>query len=239
VLAGTSVVEVAKREFDGGGLDRAVLRGGSFVGSDTFGEVGAGILAQLDSALANRRPGFVYAYVSDLDWTGHGHGVGSLAWRMQLRLVDRLVEQVVERLPAGSRLYVTADHGMVDIAPARRVDVEAVPGLRDGVVLMGGEPRARYLYVHEGALDDVLSTWREHLGGDAVVCTRDEAIDAGWFGAVDDRYRERIGDVVVAMIADISVVDTHLHPREARLVGQHGSVTPAEQLVPLIGFEAS
>lgn len=239
VLAGTSVVEVAKREFDGGGLDRAVLRGGSFVGSDTFGEVGAGILAQLDSALANRRPGFVYAYVSDLDWTGHGHGVGSLAWRMQLRLVDRLVEQVVERLPAGSRLYVTADHGMVDIAPARRVDVEAVPGLREGVVLMGGEPRARYLYVHEGALDDVLSTWREHLGSDAVVCTRDEAIDAGWFGAVDDRYRERIGDVVVAMIADISVVDTHLHPREARLVGQHGSVTPAEQLVPLIGFEAS
>ncbi|HEY8729582.1 MAG TPA: alkaline phosphatase family protein, partial [Acidothermaceae bacterium] len=119
------------------------------------------------------------------------------------------------------------------------VDVEAVPGLREGVVLMGGEPRARYLYVREGALDDVLSRWREHLGGDAVVCTRDEAIDAGWFGAVDDRYRERIGDVVVAMIADISVVDTHLHPREARLVGQHGSVTPAEQLVPLIGFEAS
>ena len=90
---------------------------------------------------------------------------------------------------------------------------------------MGGEPRARYLYVRDGALDDVLSTWRDCLGGDAVVCTRDEAIDAGWFGAVDDRYRERIGDVVVAMLADISVVDTRLHPREARLVGQHGSVT--------------
>ena len=157
---------------------------------------------------------------------------------MQLRLVDRLVEQVVEQLPPGSRLYVTADHGMVDIAPAHRVDVEAKPELREGVALMGGEPRARYLYVRDGALDDVLSAWRERLGGAAVVCTRDEAIDAGWFGAVDDRYRDRIGDVVVAMIADISVVDTRLHPREARLVGQHGSVTPAEQLVPSIAFDA-
>jgi Type I phosphodiesterase / nucleotide pyrophosphatase len=236
VAAGTSVVEVAKREFEGGGLDRAALRGGSFVGSDTFGEVGAGVITQLKDAVARRRPGFVYAYVSDLDWTGHGHGVGSLAWRMQLQLVERLVEQIVERLPAGTRLYVTADHGMLDIDAARRIDVEAQTVLRAGVELMGGEPRARYLYVCDGALDDVLSTWRECLSGSAVVCTRDEAIDAGWFGPVTDRYRPRIGDVVVAALDDIAIVDTRLHPREARLVGHHGSLTAAEQLVPLVSF---
>ncbi|HEY0870220.1 MAG TPA: alkaline phosphatase family protein, partial [Acidothermaceae bacterium] len=105
--AGTTVVEVAKREFEGGGLDRAVLRAPSFVGSDTFGEIAAGAIAQLSAAVAARRPGLVYAYVSDLDWTGHGHGVGSLAWRLQLQLVDRLVEQIVDRLPMGARLYVT------------------------------------------------------------------------------------------------------------------------------------
>jgi hypothetical protein len=234
--AGTTVVEVAKREFEGGGLDRAVLRAPSFVGSDTFGEIAAGALAQLGAAVAARRPGLVYAYVSDLDWTGHGHGVGSLAWRLQLQLVDRLVEQIVDRLPAGSRLYVTADHGMVDVPPARRIDVEAQPSLLDGVQLMGGEPRARYLYLPEGALDDVLATWRECLGDGAVVCARDEAIDAGWFGPVTDRYRARIGDVVVAALADIAVVDSRRHPREARLIGHHGSVTAAEQLVPLLTF---
>jgi len=234
--AGTTVVEVAKREFEGGGLDRAVLRAPSFVGSDTFGEIAAGALAQLRAAIAARHPGLVYAYVSDLDWTGHGHGVGSLAWRLQLQLVDRLVEQIVDRLPAGSRLYVTADHGMVDVPPARRVDVDLDRSLLDGVQLMGGEPRARYLYLREGALDDVLARWRGCLGDGAVVCTRDEAIEAGWFGPVTDRYRARIGDVVVAALDDIAVIDSRRHPREARLLGHHGSVTAAEQLVPLLAF---
>ena len=234
--AGTTVVEVAKREFEGGGLDRAVLRAPSFVGSDTFGEIAAGALAQLGAAVAARRPGLVYAYVSDLDWTGHGHGVGSLAWRLQLQLIDRLVQQIVDRLPAGSQLYVTADHGMVDVPPARRVDVDTEPSLLDGVQLMGGEPRARYLYLREGALDDVLARWCECLGDGAVVCTRDEAIEAGWFGPVTDRYRARIGDVIVAALADIAVVDSRRHPREARLLGHHGSVTAAEELVPLLTF---
>jgi hypothetical protein len=234
--AGTTVVEVAKREFEGGGLDRAVLRAPVFVGSDTFGEIAAGAIAQLTAAVTARRPGLVYAYVSDLDWTGHGHGVGSLAWRLQLQLVDRLVEQIVERLPMGARLYVTADHGMVDVAPSRLVDVDAEPNLLDGVLLMGGEPRARYLYLREGALADVLGAWGERLGDGAVVCVRDDAIDAGWFGPVTDRYRARIGDVVVAALADIAVVDSRRHPREARLLGHHGSVTAAEQLVPLLAF---
>jgi hypothetical protein len=236
VAAGTSVVEVAKREFEGGGLDRAVLRAAAFVGGDTFGEIGAGALAQLKAAVAARRPGLVYAYVSDLDWTGHGHGVGSLAWRLQLQLVERLIEQIVERLPSGSVLYVTADHGMVDIEASRRVDVEAEPWLLDGVRLMGGEPRARYLYVRPGALGDVVSGWTARLGAEAVVCTRDQAIDAGWFGVVSDEYRQRIGDVVVAALADIAVVDSRRHPGEAALVGHHGSLTPAEQLVPLACF---
>jgi Type I phosphodiesterase / nucleotide pyrophosphatase len=236
VGAGTSVVEVAKREFEGGGLNRAALRGAAFVGADTFGEVGGGAVAQLRAALATRRPGLVYAYVSDLDWTGHGHGVGSLAWRLQLQLVDQLVERIVDLLPAGTRLYVTADHGMVDVAPERRVDVDAEPSLLDGVELVGGEARARYLYVRAGALDDVVATWRERLGGDAIVCSRDSAIEAGWFGAVAPRYRARIGDVIVAALTDIAIVSARRHPGEARLIGHHGSLTAAEQLVPVIAF---
>jgi Type I phosphodiesterase / nucleotide pyrophosphatase len=237
VAVGTSVVEVAKREFEGGGLDRAALRGSGFVGADTFGEVGAGAIGQLQAALATRRPGLIYAYIADLDWTGHGHGVGSLAWRLQLQLVDRLVEQLASRLPAGTRLYVTADHGMVDISADQRIDVDAEPSLCDGVEVMAGEARARYLYVRAGALDDVLATWRERLGSDAVVCGRDEAIDAGWFGPVTDAYRARIGDVIVAALADVAVIASKRHPNEARLIGHHGSVTAAEQLVPLASFE--
>ena len=236
--AGVEVLQIGKRMFKDGGLNRAALRGARFVGADTFGEVAADTLAALGQWTAQGRCGLVYAYVADLDWTGHGHGVASMAWQLQLQLVDRLVEQIVSRLPAGTSCYVTGDHGMVDIAADRRIDVDIDADLRDGVALLGGEARARYLYVRDGALDDVLATWGERFGADAVVCTRDEAIDAGWFGTVADHVRPRIGDVVVAQLSDLALVATHHQPNEARLVGHHGSVTPAEQLVPLATFRA-
>lgn len=233
---GVEVLQVGKRSFENGGLDRAVLRGARFVGADTFGEVAAGVVHGLREFLAQRRPGFVYAYVADLDWTGHASGVASTAWQLQLQLVDRLVEQIVTRLPAGARFYVTADHGMVDIPVERRVDVDIDSTLRDGLALLGGEARARYLYVRDGALDDVLALWRSRFGADAVVCTRDEAVDAGWFGPVRDLVRPRIGDVIVASMTDLALVATHHQPRESRLIAHHGSLTPAEMLVPLLEF---
>jgi predicted AlkP superfamily pyrophosphatase or phosphodiesterase len=233
---GVEVLQVGKRSFENGGLDRAVLRGARFVGADTFGEVAGNALDGLRDFLTQRRPGLIYAYVADLDWTGHAQGVGSTAWRLQLQLVDRLVEQVASRLPTGTRFYVTGDHGMVDIPVDRRVDVDLDSSLLDGVALLGGEARARYLYVRDGAIDDVLSSWRSRFGDDAVVCTRDEAIDAGWFGPVSDLARPRIGDVIAASMTDLAMVATHHQPRESRLVGHHGSLTPAEQLVPLLEF---
>lgn len=234
--AGVEVLQIGKRTFKGGGLDRSVLRGARFVGADTLGEVAASTLAGLADFASRRHAGFVYAYVADLDWTGHGHGVNSQAWQLQLQFIDQLVEQIRSRLPAGVTFYVTGDHGMLDIPVQRRVDVDVDASLRDGIELLGGEARARYLYVREGALDDVLATWGSRFGAEAVVCTRDEAIDAGWFGPVSDLARPRIGDVIVAALSDLALVATHHQPNEARLIGHHGSLTAAEQLVPLISF---
>jgi len=53
---------------------------------------------------------------------------------------------------------------------------------------------------------------------------------------VEDRVRDRIGDVVVAARTDIAVVRSAVRSRLAPLIGHHGSLTPAEQLVPLLVF---
>jgi hypothetical protein len=66
------------------------------------------------------------------------------------------------------------------------------------------------------------------------VVSREEAIEAGWFGPhVPDRVRPRIGEVVAAHDA-IGVFDRATYPGEAAMLGHHGSMTPAEQLVPLL-----
>ncbi len=80
----------------------------------------------------------------------------------------------------------------------------------------------------------MLAAWREVLGDRAWVLSRDEAIKEGWFGPVDPAMADRIGDVVAACAGGTAVVATQAEPRESALVGMHGSLTAAEQLVPLL-----
>ena len=49
------------------------------------------------------------------------------AWVAQLALVDRHVELLAERLPAGTTLLVTADHGMAAMVQEETVDAAEVP----------------------------------------------------------------------------------------------------------------
>ena len=126
----------------------------------------------------------VYTYYAEVDGTGHRFGIDSDAWRGQLMYVDRLVQRLAEQLPPRSALYVTADHGMIDIPfdEQHRIDFDEDWELRAGVALLGGEGRARHVYAVPGAEADVLTCWREVLGEQFWVASRDEAIAAGWFG---------------------------------------------------------
>jgi hypothetical protein len=227
--AGIAVSVVSGAQFTGSGLTRAVLRGGRYVGVQALGDLAACVR----SALADG--GFCYGYHAELDLLGHVYGPGSTAWRMQLRQVDRLVESIVEGLPPGGLLAVVADHGMVAMDPSEIVDVDACEPLLDGVNAIGGEPRARHVYAADGAADSVLAAWRETLAHRAWVVSRDEAISAGWFGdRIGDDVMFRIGDVVAAARGSAGIMRRTAEPLLSSLIGQHGSLTDAEQRVPLL-----
>jgi hypothetical protein len=232
--AGISSFRVAQSSLARTGLSVATMRGAEILGADTFGA----LVAEAASALRRSDRVLATVYHGELDATGHVFGSGSDAWRYHLGHVDKLAEQLAGTLPPGTALYVTADHGMVDVAPADRIDADAVPGLRAGVALLGGEPRARHVYARPGAAGDVLAAWREILGHRAWVASRDEAIADGWFGPVDPLLAPRIGDVVAAPAGPAAVVATRAEPRESALIGMHGSLTSADQLVPLLTLSA-
>ncbi len=233
--AGIAAVHVARGSFRGTALTTAAMRGAELRPADTIGA----LAAQAAAALAENRRAFVIVYHGDLDSTAHMFGVGSDAWYYQLAHVDKLAEQLAQALPSGTCLYVTADHGMVDIGPEDKFDVDATPELRSGLALLGGEPRARHLYARRGAASDLLATWREVLGDRAWVLSRDEAIKEGWFGPVDPAMADRIGDVVAAPAGSMAIVATKAEPRESALSGMHGSLTSSEQLVPALAYTAT
>ena len=51
-------------------------------------------------------------------------------------------------------------------------------------------------------------------------------------------FAPRIGDVIAAPVGSAAIVATRAEPRESRLIGMHGSLTPADQLVPLLTVSA-
>lgn len=231
--AGVAVHVIAPRDQDGSGLTRAALRGASFAGVHAMGDLTTRTLA----ALHERDRTFCYAYHADLDLLGHVYGPGSDAWRQQLAYVDHLAATIAERLPADGLLVITGDHGMVTTVPEDRVDLDDAPELQRGVRLLGGEARVRHVYTEPGATDDVLAAWQHRFGDQAWIRRRDEAIAAGWFGPqVSAAVRPRIGDLVVAAQGNLALTRTRAESRMSNLLGQHGSLTPQEQLVPLLAF---
>jgi hypothetical protein len=229
--AGIAVTHVSSPRFADSGLTRSVFRGARFSGAEAADERAMRALEALEAPDRS----LVYLYYSDVDFVGHVRGVDSQNWRDQLGYVDALVQWLAERLPGDCSLYVIADHGMVDVPTERRIDADTDWELRAGVALLGGEARARHVYAHPGAARDVLAIWTERLDGVAEVRSREDAIVEGWFGPdFDARNCERLGDVVVAMRGDWAVTASEREAIESRLIGMHGSMTSAEQLVPLL-----
>jgi hypothetical protein len=225
---GIPVTSVGPARFEGSGLTRAALRGATYRAADKPDD-------RVDAAAAAlRRPGVVYLYWGEVDKTGHHDGWGSWQWGDALGTVDTHLRTLARRLPRGTVLAVTADHGMVDVDPAHRWDAATDPLLSRDVELTAGEPRALHVHVRAGADPLVVrERWREGLGEHAVVVTRDEAVADGWFGAVRDGVLPVVGDLVVAMRGRATVVDSRSQTAAAiGLIGVHGSLTPTEMYVP-------
>ena len=228
--AGMAVSVISGAEFTGSGLTRAVLRGGRYVGVHALGD----LAAEISAAVAGG--GFCYGYHSELDLLGHLYGPGSPAWRMQLRHVDRLVESIVEELPPGGLLTVVADHGMVAVDPAR--DRRHRQCRNTSRRCVGGRWRApgtarlrppRRCGRRGGRVGR--DAGRPRLGGRRE--TR-RSRRAGSARGSADTVRPRIGDVVAAARGSAAMVRRAVEPGESALIGHHGSLTPAEQLVPLL-----
>ena len=228
--AGVAVTAVGPYAFARSGLTSAAYRGARYDGS-----VGPGDLsAQICRALAAVPRSLVYGYTAELDLTGHVRGVDSASWRAQLAVVDRVVEQILAGLPGDAALLVTADHGMLDVPAATRIDLDESPELAEDVLVLAGEPRARYLHVEPGAAEDVRDRWRELLGDRVWVATRDEAVGTGVFGEVDGALADRIGDVVALARGTWALTATRHEPVPSRLAAYHGSLTATELAIPLL-----
>lgn len=234
--AGRPCFVVSKARYTDTGFTRALQRGASFLPGETI----ADRVQRAAEAAAAHDGAVVYLYIPELDTTGHAAGWESAKWTAGLEQVDAAVRALESAVPADVGVVVTADHGMVDVPAHRHVLLSAGDDLLGGIRIVAGEPRMLHLYAEEGAAGAALDRWRAAESGRSWVLSRAEAIAAGLFGpVVAPEVAPRIGDIVVAARAGIAYYDHRLADKKPqKMVGQHGSLTDQERIVPLIRLGA-
>jgi Type I phosphodiesterase / nucleotide pyrophosphatase len=135
-------------------------------------------------------------------------------------------------------VLLAADHGQVDVDPARtRFVNELWPGLRAHLrhdrrgrpLAPAGSARDLFLHTVPGARDHVVATLRDLLADRARVYATDELVAEGLFAAPPGpRLRERLGDVCVLPAPGETVWWRERGRFDMRFRGHHGGLTPDE-----------
>jgi hypothetical protein len=230
--SGVTVTHVAAKRYEDTGFTRAVFRGAHYRGANLTSDLVGETVAAL-----TKTPSFVYLYVNDLDSAGHSDGVGSDKWIAALSSIDAMVAQLLEKLPPGVRIWITADHGMINVGEKIVMGVDNT--LLEGIATVAGEPRMRHLYLPQGAdlspRVDVIGRWQEALGEKVKMLTREDAIGAGLFGdQVSLDASDRIGDLIAIAQESVVLLDPERADKEGAMVGHHGGDSLTESTVPLL-----
>jgi len=223
-----SVTHVAAKRYEGSGFTQAALRGAKYVGANGIDEM----VQAVKLALAPK-PSFVYTYLNSLDSAGHSDGVGSDKWLTALRQVCDFISKIVQSVPEGTRVWITSDHGMVN--STEQIVLGQDNNLLENVTLIGGEPRARHIYLAKGSESESISKWREFFGGKVQIFSKADAIGAGLFGqTVTEDSADRMGDLIAIPNTDLILIDPARVREESSMVGHHGGTTEREVEIPLL-----
>jgi len=228
---GISVTHVAAKRYENTGFTRAVFRGAQYKGANVV----ADLVSETKLAL-HKTPSFVYLYVNDLDAAGHSDGVGSDKWIAALSAIDQMVSQLMKEVPKGTRIWVTSDHGMINVE--EMIVIGQDNPLLTGVSVVAGEPRARHIYLTEDSVQariDAAGVWQQYLQDKAVVLTREEAISSNLFGAaLSPDSIDRMGEIIAIARGGVILVDADRVDKEGAMVGHHGGDSEIESQVGLL-----
>lgn len=230
-MAGINVTHVAAKRYENSGFTRAVFRGANYKGANVV----ADLISETKLAL-QKTPSFVYLYVNDLDNAGHSDGVGSDKWLAALAMIDQMVSQLMKEVPSGTRIWVTSDHGMINVQD--KIVIGQDNPLLQGVSVVAGEPRARHIYLDSdspSAREDVASMWQQYLKDKTLVLTREQAISNDLFGSnVSADAFDRMGEVIAIARGGLVLLDADRAEKEGAMVGHHGGDSDIESQVGLL-----
>ncbi|RIK38041.1 MAG: phosphodiesterase [Chloroflexi bacterium] len=226
-----------------------VMQGAKVVPTGTFEDAVRAAGDLLAGARAGQR-GFTFLYCGDVDYAGHQRGCESAAFS---RAAARCFQQLELLQPALGRskqrtlLLFTADHGMLDVDPARTLALDwAMPEIfrwleptrSGGYKVPAGAPRDFFLHIRPEYLDEAQQRLSTRLAGIAEVHPVADLIAQGFFGShpPSEVFLSRVGNLVILPYSGESVWWWGGGRFRNKLTGHHGGLTPEEMQTQVLAF---
>jgi hypothetical protein len=147
-----------------------------------------------------------------------------------------MVSQLMKEVPKGTRIWITSDHGMINVE--EKIIIGRDNPLLTGVSVVAGEPRARHIYLTEDSVQarvDAAGIWQQYLQDKAVVLTREQVISSNLFGAdLSPDSIDRMGEIIAIARGGLILVDADRDDKEGAMVGHHGADSDIESQVGLL-----
>jgi hypothetical protein len=181
--------------------------------------------------------GLAYVYWPVHDALCHEHGTRDPRTLGHLAEIDDALARLRDALARRDvTLLVTADHGIHDTPPDRRVDLSAVPGLYACLATLPcGDAGHASCFVRPRREARFLELVAEHLG-DACICIAGETLLAmGAFGGgpVHPRLEGRVGDYLLIARDRYALAAPVAGEAPFFMIGNHGGMSATEMRVPL------
>ncbi len=192
----------------------------------------------IDKCIDGAEPEFTYAYWPELDRLAHENGIASDQVAMHLEELDAAFDYFIDTIRGRDAIViVTGDHGFIDTAPDRLIELDAHPSLAEALVIpLCGERRAAFCYVHPDKCAQFENYVVTRLGRETTLMHSEQLLRQGYFGAgtPHPRLRDRIGHYALIMNENFVIKDWVAGEHQHAQIGVHGGVSAEEMFVPLV-----
>ena len=235
LAGGVGAFVIGPPAYNDSGFTRATMRDAKYVPARSIAER----VAAAQQLLRTEKSEFIcYLYVPELDQIAHSAGVTSSNWLHELENLNSELQSLANSLGVGDALIITADHGVVDVPESGHIYLDEAQLDWSLVADVSGDPRVNFVYLkdsdYQGAASSVLS---EMLGDRGLVLGRDQIVEAGWYGQVQPDVLNRLPDLFVLATKNVAIYQRDFAPAASlKMVGQHGALSSAEMMIPLLRF---
>jgi hypothetical protein len=185
-----------------------------------------------------RRPTYTHLYLPEVDSACHRFGVNHPEVAALVSNIDSELERLSAGLAGKARIIVSADHGLLDVAPELQTLLMTGDPLLDLLAVPpSGDARMPIFHVRDGKGAAFAAAFKERFGDRICLVTieRAERLELFGPGELSSVARQRFGDFIGFPFKPASVAYHPLNKPPTHLYRSiHAGLSPEEMQIPLV-----